>query len=295
MISNFRIAFIFAALLPMAAAAQWWESSFDLDVGYRQDELTCTIDAYNPADNFIYTDDLKLTNLHVYEAGAKGKCIAWDTWLLKSYLYSGFVPHGNYSDTVTLVNGSSSSQKLKVNTGQTVDFALGGGFLFPIYCGVRVGPTGGWSYHHQHIKMGCDRGKYRGLEYKNRWQGAWIGADTFLSFRGFGVNAGYEYHIPHWSGYWLIKKKFVPGGPFSDVRKSKRGWGNVVYFDASTVNFCCIRLNCQLKYQYWKMHDGCAHPKSKSFAAVGLAHQKEKVRRATWQSFEALLGIGLEF
>ncbi len=283
------------ALLPLSAAAQWWESSFDFDIGYRRDQLTSFVDVYNPSDNFIYTDNLKLDNLQVYEIGAKGKCISYDVFLMKSYLYTGAIPRGHYADTITFVGQSPTTRKLHVTSGQTVDFALGGGFLFPLYCGVRIGPTGGWSYNHQHVKMDCQKGSYGGLEYKNRWQGAWIGVDAYLAFRRFGVNAGYEYHIPHWSGYWLMKKKYIYGGPFSDVRKSKRGWGNVVFFDVYTIDLCCVKFNCQLKYQYWKMHDGCVHPKSKSFKKVGHPHQKEFLNTATWQSFEVLLGLGLDF
>lgn len=288
--------FLFALLLPVAVSAQWWESSFDLDLGYREDSLTCLIEAYDPPGTLILSDDLHLSKLRILEIGTKGKCIACETWLLKAHLFSGFVPHGNYTDTVKIPNESDDVTKLRVCSGQTLDFSLGGGFLFPIFPGVRVGPTGGWSYNHQHLKMHSTRRKLNGLRYENRWQGAWIGVDSYLSFCGFGVNAGYEYHNPHWSGYWLLKGKNVSGGPYSDVRKSTKGYGNVVYFDASTTGFFCIKLNCQVKYQYWKMRDGREHPKSASFKSVGLGkNEVDKIPRATWQSFEVIVGLGLDF
>lgn len=284
-----------AALLPMAASAQWWESSFDVDVGYRADSLACIIDAYNPPGDFEFTDDLQIKGLQVLEGGTKGKCIAWETFLLKGSLLAGGIQSGNYTNEITLADGSETRTKLKVQGGQTLDVSLGGGFLFPIGCYVRLGPTGGWSYNHQHVKMqGCAK-PFRCLKYKNRWQGAWVGGDAYISLCGFSVNAGYEYHVPHWSGYWLIKGKQPVDGYFSDVRKATCGWGNVAYFEVATTSVYCIRLNCQLKYQYWKMRDGCVHPKSRSFKSVGLEGQEEKMRQATWQSFEILLGVGMEF
>lgn len=289
--------FFFAVMFfPMAVSAQWWESSFDLDVGYRKDTLSCLIEAYDSPGNLLLTDDLNINKIYVLEIGAKGKCIAWDKFLLKSFLYSGTTPRGNYNETVTDAFGARDNTKLKVDSGQTVDFSLGGGFLFPICLGVRIGPTGGWSYNHQHLKMHGGGKTLNGLKYKNRWQGAWIGVDSYLSFCGYHLNAGYEYHIPHWSAYWLLKKKNVYGGAFSDVRKSTKGYGNVVYLDFYSTNFFCIRIDCQVKYQYWKMRDGCEHPKSASFASVGLdKNEQDKIPKASWQSFELLVGLGLDF
>lgn len=290
-----RVICCVSALLPAALSAQWWESSFDFDLGYREDSLTCLINAYDPPENFLFSDDLTIDDLRVYEIGAKGKCIACESLLFKGFLYMGRIERGNYKEVDDGVKGLQKTTKLKVVNGQTVDFSVGAGYLFPCFYCVRIGPTAGYSYNHQHVKMECAGKPLCGLKYKNRWQGAWVGVDGYFSFCGFGVNAGYEYHIPNWSGYWLIKKN-VQGGPYSDVRKATRGWGNVVYFDAYTVSFLCIKLNCQLKYQYWKMQDGCEHPKSTKFSSLGLGNNRvDKIPHATWQSFEVLFGLGLDF
>ncbi len=285
-----------ALLIPLTASAHWWESSFDLNLGYREDELSCLIDSYDPPGNLIFTDDLQITDIKVLEIGARGKCIACDTWLLKGHLFSGTIPHGSYLEVDKLPNGLKDTTKLRVHSGQTVDFSLGGGFLFPIFIGVRVGPTGGWSYNTQSVKMHGGGRVLNNLEYKNRWQGAWIGADALLTFCGFCVNAGYEYHNPHWSGYWLLKKGNQPCGSYSDVRKATKGYGNLVYFDASTTGLGFIRLDCQVKYQYWRMREGREHPKSASFTDVCLGKNTvDKIPRASWKSFEVTAGLGLEF
>ncbi len=272
------------------------QSTFDVDLGYRQDSLTCLINHYNPPGTFIVSDDLKIKKMQVWEAGIKGMCIARDTYMVKGFLYSGSIRHGDYTETVTGKSGNSSTLKFKVHRGQTVDFSVGSGLLLPLCAGIRVGPTLGWSYNAQKVKMKSDIKIFNGLEYNNRWQGAWLGADALISFCGFGLHAGYEYHIPEWNAQWLLKGKDIFGSAFSDVRHSNRGYGNVVFLDASTVRFGCMKFNCQLKYQYWKMRDGREHPKNGSFASVGSgANEVDKVRNATWQSFEVILGLGLAF
>lgn len=272
------------------------ERSFDADFGYRRDELTCLINHYSPPGTFVVSDDLKIKNIPVWEGGIKGKCIGWNSWLVKGSAYFGVVTGGDYTETIKPVVGNTTTLKLDVRHGRTVDFSVGGGYLFPICTGIRIGPTGGWSYNAQKLKMKSDIKVLDGLEYKNRWQGGWVGADALISFCGFGLHAGYEYHIPKWNGDWLLKGPDVFGGAFSDVRHSTNGYGNVAFIEASTVRFGSIRFNCQLKYQYWKMKDGREHPKNGSFASVGgTADEVDKIPRATWQSFEAIVGLGLDF
>lgn len=279
-------------LLPWALSAQWWESSLSLEAGYRQDSLTCLIEGYDLPDTLLFKNNLNVENISVVEIGAKGRCIAWDSFLFKSSLYSGITPTGNYSDVRTFdFSDEKRSSKFKVQSGITVDFSVGTGFLFPFYCRkFRIGPTGGWSYNAQQLTIynGCR--KFDGLKYRNRWQGPWVGIDSYIALLGFHLDAGYEYHFPHWSAYRLLKRHHSYNNAYSDSRKSTRGYGNVAYFDFYTTQFLCIKLNCQLKYQYWKMTDGCERPK-RGHLPYDEVHQ---IPHATWQSFEVLFGIGID-
>jgi hypothetical protein len=185
---------------------------------------------------------------------------------------------------------------MKSKGGQTLDTSIGMGIFLPVACGVRVGPTGGWSYHNQYIKI--NRGTIavlKGLQYNNRWQGAWVGADAILDFPTFGVHAGYEYHFPHWHGAWTLKGDDSPG-VYSDVRRSNKGYGNVAYFEAFANWLDCVQFNCQVKFQYWKMRDGSARPAFSNIGDVGFGPDEViKVTKSIWQSFEVTAGVGYSF
>jgi hypothetical protein len=274
----------------------WLEATFDTDVGIRRDSLSCTINHFDPPGFFLSTDTLNIDGIQVIEAGIKAKAIAFKAFMVRGSFYAGGISGGRYKETVLGNTGQSVTFKAKARGGDTMDASIGGGILFPVACGVRVGPTAGWSYNSQRVKMKSSNPIFNKLQYKNRWQGGWLGADALVTFCKFGLHAGYEYHNPNWQAAWLMNIPDTVGGAFSDVRNSKNGFGNVVFLEAYTVRLGCLRLNCQVKYQHWKMRSGSSHPKFASFADLGYgADEVDKIPRATWQSLEAIIGLGLDF
>lgn len=274
----------------------WLEATFDADVGIRRDSLSCTINHFDPPGFFLSKDDLKINGIQVIEAGIKAKFIAWKAFMVRGSFYAGGISGGRYKETVLGNTGQSVTFKAKAHSGDTMDASIGGGILFPLTCGVRIGPTAGWSYNMQRVKMKSSNPIFNNLQYKNRWQGGWLGADALVTFCQFGLHAGYEYHNPNWHAAWLMNIPDAFQGAYSDVRHSKNGFGNVLFLEAYTVRLGCLRLNCQVKYQHWKMRSGRAHPKFASFAELGYgADEVDKIPRATWQSLEGIIGLGLDF
>lgn len=281
---------------PPCISSACYEGDFNLDFGYRRDNLQCILDHFDPPGFFLVSDDLKINKIQVQEIGVKGKVIANQCLMLKGYAFTGEIIKANYIETATGNTGLSSTTRMKSNGGQTLDCSIGAGILIPFFQGVRIGPTGGWSYNNQYVKIHKgDAAVLRGLQYNNRWQGAWAGADALLDFCGFGVHAGYEYHFPRWHAAWTLKGDDSPG-TYSDVRRSNKGYGNVAFFEAFTNWYECIRFNCQVKFQYWKMRDGSARPAFSNIADVGFGpNEVIKVSRSTWQSFEITAGLGYSF
>lgn len=281
---------------PVMSTKSIYEGSFDLNFGYRRDKLNCVLDHFDPPGVFLVDDNLKINKIQIMEIGIKGKCIAKERFMIKGFANIGSVVKGNYVETATTNTGLTSTINLKVFGGDTVDYSIGAGYLYPLFNCLRIGPTGGWSYNTQYLKMkGGSIDALRGLQYSNRWQGAWVGADALLDFCAFGVHAGYEYHFPHWHAEWLLKGSDSPG-TYSDVRHSNNGYGNVAFLEAFLNGPGCFEFNCQFKYQYWKMRDGRAHPKFSNIADVGFGPDEViKVSRSTWESLEVTAGLGFGF
>lgn len=272
------------------------KGSIDFDYGYRRDALSCINNIYNPADTYAATDRLDIKKLRIVEGGVKGQSLFRNAWFVKGFFYAGYVEKGDYEESVSAVDGTSSKIPLNVTGGNTVDFSVGGGYLFSLCDRLKIVPVAGWSYNRQHLRMKGKPAQLNGLTYTNRWQGAWVGGDLIADLSCFGIHAGYEYHFPRWHAEWLLKGKDVFGGAFSDVRHANKGYGNVAFLEAYTLNWGCVRFNCQVKWQYWKVKEGRLYPKHGSFASVGGgADEKDKISKATWRSFEGIIGAGLNF
>lgn len=272
------------------------QGSIDFDYGSRRDTLSCVNNIYNPAGTYAATDRLDIKKLRIFEGGVKGQALFRNAWLVKGFFNAGYVEKGDYLESVSAVDGTSSKIPLNVTGGNTVDFSVGGGYLFSLCDRLKIGPTAGWSYNRQYLRMKGKPAQLNGLVYTNRWQGAWVGADLMANLSCFGLHLGYEYHFPRWNAQWLLKGRDTFGGAFSDVRHATKGYGNVAFIEAYTLNFGCLRFTCQFKWQYWKVKDGRLYPKHGSFASVGGGvTEVDKISQATWRSLEGIIGAGINF
>lgn len=278
-----------------------WEVTVDATGGFRYDRLTCLIDAFDPPDTFISSDDLKAKNLTVWEWGLKGRVRLGDLYV-KGWGTFGKVFYGNYTEIGTGADGGTSTSKAKVRGGKTQDASFGAGYLFGVTDWLCLAPVAGWSYNYQKVKIkhaktdGVDDPTLDGVSYINRWRGPWLGFEAATSLWCLGFNFGYEYHWAHWRGSWKLDGADVQGGSFSDRRKTNHASGNVVYLNTFWNAFEDFDAGVLLKYQYWRAKNGSETPVAGSFAAVGLGPDEvDKVKHATWQSFEVQLSLGYTF
>lgn len=278
-----------------------WEANVNATGGYRYDELTCLIDAYDPPGTFISSDDLKAKNLNVWEWGLKGRLKLGNIYA-KGWGTFGIIPFGNYREKGTSADGATGVINADVRHGKVEDVSFGLGYLLGITDWLCVAPVGGWSYDYQRIKLkhaksdGISDSTINGLAYKNRWQGPWAGIEGVTEICCFAVNFGYEYHWAHWHASWDLHGADVLGGSFSDKRESKHATGNVGYINTYWNAWDDFEAGLLVKYQYWRAKNGSMIPKAGSFAAVGLgANEVDKIPHAIWQSIEIQLSLGYTF
>lgn len=277
------------------------EASIDFIGGYRYDKLKTSVNVYDPPENLILTDNLKINDINIYEVGVGGRILVCREWLVRLYGTFGQVQNGQYTEVVS-VPGAQSNTKSHVRKGNTNDFSVGGGYLFPCGCGFGVGPVAGWSYDYERVKMG--RAKTDGLPepvlddltYKMRWQGPWLGVEGQYNCYNARVSLGYEYHWSHWHASWTLHGPDVPGVAFSDRRKSNDAFGNVIFLDGA-YGFCdSWEIGLGFKAQYWKANGGRVLPRAKNIAEAGVSPTEvDRVRSAIWHSYEVVVTVGYQF
>lgn len=280
---------------------QDWGATIDATGGYRYDKLTCLIDAFDPPGTFLSSDDLKAKNLSVWEWGLRSR-VRLGRLHVKTWGTFGVIPYGSYSERGTDAADVSSTIRADVRHGKVEDFSVGAGYLFEATEWFCLAPVAGWSYNYQRIKLrhaetdGISDLTINGVSYKNRWQGPWLGFEAATELGCLAVNLGYEYHWAHWHAAWKLAGDDVRGGPFSDRRKANNASGNVVFLNTFWNAWDDLDAGLLLKYQYWRATGGHMTPLAGSFADIGLgADEKDKVKHATWQSFEIQLSLGYTF
>lgn len=272
----------------------------DALIGYRRDEITTLINAYDPTEVFLLSDRLEAKHISVYEVGLKGKASILGL-TAKGFVTAGRIHNGKYRDRVEGVEISDSYTRAEIYKGHTRDASAAAGYLLSL-CNCYAGPIGGWSYHSQEIKIRdaitnrSVNNVLNGLTYKTCWQGPWLGVDAGCSLCNFSVSGGYEYHWAKWRGNWELSGPDVFGGSYSDRRKADHARGQVAYLDINYFFWNCFTIGLEAKYQYWKAKDGEEVPKAGSFEAVGLNDTEvDKIPKATWKSWELQLCVGYHF
>lgn len=278
-----------------------WETTLDVTGGYRNDRLTCVIDAFDPPGTLISIDDLKATNLSVWEWGAKSRVRLGDFYV-KAWGTFGIITDGRYTETGSAPNQASIVSKAHISQGKTEDASFGLGYLFCVGDYLSLSPVGGWSYNYQRVKLkhakteGIADPTLDGVTYRNRWQGPWAGFEATTCLGCITINLGYEYHWAHWHAEWKLNNTDILGLSFSDRRKANNASGNVVSLNSFWNIWEDFDAGILFKYQYWRAKNGRETPIAGSFADVGLgADEVDKIPRAIWQSYEIQLSLGYTF
>lgn len=275
------------------------DAAIDFTAGYRYDKYATSVHVFDPPETLVLTDNLKFNNLNVYEIGVDSRILVCREWLVRLYATFGKIHDGTYTEVVTAPGIGQATVRSNARKGNTSDFSVGGGYLFPCSCGFGVGPIAGWSYDYQKVKIGtaktdgvCDP-VLSDLSYKMRWQGPWLGIQGQFMCYDAEVSLGYEYHWSHWHASWSLAGPDVPEVAFSDRRKCNSAFGNVIFLNGAYFFCDCWEVRLGLKAQYWKAPNGDVSPRDVT-AIISLTEQ-DKVHSATWHAYEALLMVGYHF
>lgn len=270
--------------------------NFELTNGWRQDKLSARVNSYDP--KLLSIDTLKAKNINYYQVGLKADASLCH-WYGRVETDWAWSDSGNYREQVKTPDCRYSLSKASLHRGRAKDFSGAAGYLFPLGRCFSAAPLVGWSYDSQVIRLGHGRTDGQrdkvldSLQYFNRWQGPWAGADCQWNWENLTLKGGYEYHWAHWHAKWKLHGSDVANGAFSDRRKSDHAHGQVIYADGRW-NFCSgWYVGVGGKYQWWRAEEGHLKPLTGNFASVGLRNSEvDKVKCATWKSVSATVDIG---
>lgn len=281
----------------------------ELTNGYRQDRLSTKVASYVLPSHIGITDRLKIHDLSFYQLGLNGRFTLGD-WIARLEGDIGWGGGGKYHETVSISRGGSIHVRAHTHDNRVRDLIIGGGYLMPLGCmcdslfGFKIGPLAGWSYDHQRIKLkhtkieGRPIALLNGVQYKNRWQGPWLGFEATYDLCAWEARLGYEYHWSHFHALWALDGSDGSGTNFSNRRKSDHAYGNVVYLDAHW-NFCSIwNLGFGFKYQSYRANKGSERPMHRLDDSSGSDtpfFSKDKLKHANWTSYAVTFDIGASF
>lgn len=295
-----------------------------LSNGYRQDRIINFIETFippitpaiptgikgfdpKPPRIKIAEDLFKARNINMYQIGLRGDWTLCQ-WLLRidgNYAIGG--SPGQYRERANGIPRTAQNTlvtKAHVRDARAQDFSIGLGYLipfftyfFPIYQDIHVGPVGGWSYNRQAFKLkhAKSNGKkdpaLNNLKYKNLWQSPWLGVDVVFTTVSFNVKTGFEYHWGDWHATWKLAGADVPGGAFSDRRKSHSVKGHVYYAMARWTPWCAFSVGLGFKIQRWKARHGHANPLTGNLPPPIF----DVVKHAIWESCSGTIDLSYNF
>lgn len=269
--------------------------SLDLIAGYRTDQSSISMRAYDFDETFLFREDLKIKNITIGEIGIEGRLEAWQGVFTRGYANYGWVGDGNFSAITSEVSDEIIPLKAKTHKGHVKDFSIGLGYLFRFQHYFTIGPIAGWSYDSQELTIshvgseGLLDPIFNGLNYKTCWKGAWLGLEGQLEIGYVKIRGGYDFHIANWKSDFRFNDSVI-----DEINlKSHRGYGNVAFLDGF-YTFCGgWELGLGVKYQYWTSRKGRA---ASSFPVLEIPVDGIiKIHSVHWKSCEGRLTLGYSF
>jgi hypothetical protein len=189
---------------------------------------------------------------------------------------------------------------------------VGGGFLFDLGCGLRAGPTGGYSSNKltfkadnvigvintPNVSSAIDSLAYfdEGVLISSKWQGPWAGVDAFWENKGWNLYASYEYHWTRFKGgYHSPSTDLVDDIHFSSSTSGRKGYGHTGYLGAHYA-FCeGLIAGLGVKYNYFHVKGHLTPSASGGFPAVGGTANEVVSVKNTWNSVAVFVDLGYAF
>src|SRR5262245_33448926 len=183
--------------IQLEACVEPW-NEISVSGGWRRDELKNTIhstEIQNGKRVTFLKDKLKIKDIDIWQVGGKlhwnipniscwceDGCSWLDRFYIRAYYYHGWVTDGDYREKI-LERSETLRTHASIHDGETDDYSIALGFLFPICDNFAIGPVGGWAYDriktkNGHAKTNGQRDPLiEGVKFKSTWEGPWVGFD----------------------------------------------------------------------------------------------------------------------
>lgn len=306
----------FLALLSVVAPAQADSAdglSFQIEAGYRMDELDWNIDGGAAGPNII--SELEWDNLEIYQVRGTGELIstveaAPFAILLKGSMTYGWIVDGENQDSDFAGDNRTLEYSRSNNSsddGYVFDLSAGIGPRFTVLDEKLIlTPLAGLSYHGQNLRMTEGNqtlsrpdidpfvpptGPFSGLDstYETRWFGPWAGIDIELPLNRFSLYGSFEYH---WVDFeadadWNLRNTLAHPKSFEH---EAHGDGIILALGGNyhLTDRWSVHLN--LDYREWKAENG----EIRFFYAEG-GGSTQGLNEVNWESWAAMFGVTYRF
>lgn len=297
------------------------DSQVNLSSGYSNDIISAHNTIKTPTGNQT-VDKFRIDNLNIGKVGInflftpfKKEGCSHDLYFantyLKGYAYWGWSGVDNFERITKAETANDTTVATFISQGRqkarTQDYQIGLGYLVYNCNDLALGLTGGYSYDSQRIRTSSGKTSinneafshdqlYRGLVFKQKWEGAWVGGDLFYNSCDWLVNVGYEYHFTNYYAHFNIPNNpAAQASDFSDVRKGHNADGNVAYISAHRTICGDINAGLAFAYKHFRVDHSHMKPRSATFAEEG--YPEGTVGRATskWINYSIIADLGYSF
>ncbi len=254
------------------------DSNFALIGGYKRANINTPLSA-SDSNGFIGNFPVRLNKVKIWQIGISGRyafpdffagCGCDSAWLKQFYLRGsiliGKVDGGRVKSLSIVPNENTNTNSASIKKGYSRDYDIALGWLYPWCDNFGIGPVVGYNYDKIKTKAGKfkdqDGADVTGLDhlrYVSRFKGGYVGVDLAYYACNWKLYAGYEYHMPVWSGKFQLPG-FDNDDAFSDKRNGGHGHGNVFYVDGR-YQFCgCWEIGLIYRYENYRSGNGRASP-----------------------------------
>ena len=265
-------------LSAFALKADLPESDFAIIGGYKRANIKTPLSAETPVE-FIGNFPTHLNKIKIWQVGVSARyafpdffagCGCDSAWLKQFYLRGsiliGKVDGGRIKSFSIVPGEETETFSAKIKKGYSRDYDIALGWLYPWCDNFGIGPVVGYNYNKIKSKAGrfsdddgLDVVGLDHLRYISRFKGGYVGVDLAYFACDWKLYAGYEYHMPVWSGAFRLPG-FDNDDAFSDKRTGHRGHGNVFYVDGR-YQFCgCWEIGLAYRYENYRSGKGRATP-----------------------------------
>lgn len=291
-------------------------NTLNVSGGYSNDVISAHNTITTP-DEVTSVDHFRVNNLNIGKIGFDFRlssagvdfCCEYpfvNNFYLVGNGYWGWSGKDHFERNITTELSDGTALEVDASHGnvraRTQDFQIGLGYLVWNCDDWAVGVNGGYAYDMQRVRTGngktsIDSGAfdsdplYSGLVYKQKWQGAFVGAEFFYNCCDWLIDVGYEYHFAHYRANFNIPSNpIAQASDFSDVRKGHHGSGNVAYINAHQKICCDIDLGLAFIYKNFRVNHCHLHPRDGAFEEGTDASATAK-----WINYSIVADIGYAF